>query len=560
MLSDFEKAELGLTPLEYAIKYVIPLTALSIILISVIDYFYPIRISLMGIKFNPLFSIPFIILLFLLFLPHFLVNTRANEIEQNLHLFITYLGTVATSNPPLDKFIKLAAEKKEYGPIADEMRKISLLASSWKTGITDALRYVAMRTPSIIFADFLARFAHATATGEPLAEFLAKQQNVVMNDFELIYKRGLYGIEVMKEMYTSLITALAFVLAFIVVYPMLTRASVVSLFMLSILIFVIAEVIMITGMHLIAPKDKIKHDINFTTEEDIVIRRGLVLSIAASIILGILVFSLLRKYSNYTLIAAIATTPLMYAGYLAGRYEHEITRRDGNYPAFIRSYGATLSSQTGSMVQALRSIRLHNFGPLTPYIERLYRRLKLRGETENSWRLFGAETGSKLIYDFTNIFVESVVIGGHAGKIGAIINNNFIRILGLRKQRYNSMVTFRGVLYGTMVGLALAVYITSSVIYILQYILGNITIPTEIIGFGYNVTGLSLLNIAIFLAILIHAIGGAIMIKLIDGGLKTNALFHFVILMWIAAIISVIVPIGMQKIFGITQKLFTLQV
>ena len=81
MLSDFEKAELGLTPLEYAIKYVIPLTALSIILISVIDYFYPIRISLMGIKFNPLFSIPFIILLFLLFLPHFLVNTRANEIE-----------------------------------------------------------------------------------------------------------------------------------------------------------------------------------------------------------------------------------------------------------------------------------------------------------------------------------------------------------------------------------------------------------------------------------------------------------------------------------------------
>jgi len=52
-----------------------------------------------------------------------------------------------------------------------------------------------------------------------------------------------------------------------------------------------------------------------------------------------------------------------------------------------------------------------------------------------TWAYFSGESGSQLIYEFCNIFVDVTKLGGDPEKACEIISENFPRLLHLRKLR-----------------------------------------------------------------------------------------------------------------------------
>ncbi|WP_162509164.1 type II secretion system F family protein [Thermogymnomonas acidicola] len=123
------------------------------------------------------------------------------------------------------------------------------------------------------------------------------------------------------------------------------------------------------------------------------------------------------------------------------------------------------------VIDALKSIVMHDFGTLTRDVRNLYKRLRYRINPVQAWRAFSADTGSHLIEVFSESYVESVELGADAGKSGNIVANNFDRVVRLRKRRHSSVTSFVGVIYGiTGGGLAFSLAISYGVLEIINQV------------------------------------------------------------------------------------------
>jgi archaeal flagellar protein FlaJ len=181
------------------------------------------------------------------------------------------------------------------------------------------------------------------------------------------------------------------------------------------------------------------------------------LTLALCGLVGIMAWRFLEP--DLPFLIAIAVTPLGVLGYAVARYETAIRRKDDNFPAFIRSLGASTSARGGSPKDVLKRLRRHDFGPLTRDVEALYRRLNLRLDDEGSWKRFANETSSNIIEKFTAMFIEGINAGGEADEIGLIVSDNVVRIIALRKHREQTAASFRGMIMGLTAGMAASLYI-----------------------------------------------------------------------------------------------------
>jgi archaeal flagellar protein FlaJ len=122
-----------------------------------------------------------------------------------------------------------------------------------------------------------------------------------------------------------------------------------------------------------APTDPIWYTSRLDTSLTVALRKALPISIAGCLVfLGVALF--FWEKIPTPVVLAIGLTPLAYTGFLVGREEEKVKRRDDNFAAFIRSLGASTSARGGQVTETLRHLQTHDFGPLTPDIRRLYNR------------------------------------------------------------------------------------------------------------------------------------------------------------------------------------------
>jgi flagellar protein FlaJ len=242
-------------------------------------------------------------------------------------------------------------------------------------------------------------------------------------------------------------------------------------------------------------------------------------------------------------------TPLLIPGYYILIEETLVKKRDEYYAAFIRSLGGSAETRSIASTAALDKLRAHDFGPLTRNINDLYKRLMMRIDSIDSWRYFGAETGSELISKFSNMYVEGSMAGGRPKDASDIISDNFIRMVALRKKRYQSASSITGLLYGVAIAVAFPLYICIYVVDKVNSMILTIEMPE-----GYRAVAIlqsvafdiDLLNMVVLVVILIHALISALIIRVIGGGHKVGALVHFVGIFWVATIVSIIVELLMR--------------
>ena len=219
------------------------------------------------------------------------------------------------------------------------------------------------------------------------------------------------------------------------------------------------------------------------------------------------------------------------------------------------------------MIKALNSI---DFGALSSSINQLEKRLAMRIDSDYSWNWFAADNNSMMVSRFTRVFLEGSQASGEAGTVGDLVSQSTATLLALRNRREISAGTMRGVSYGILIAMIIALNITIEIVaglgeQIAEVAAGLVTAGgSGEIGGGDLAVGLPVLtdtagvdqNIQVFnilssLLIIVVIVVLGLITSRIKGGGFTLSLGQMIQMMWIAAIASGISAFVLSNSVGV---------
>ena len=535
---------------EFLFKFATPiligsLLSYFILLFFAVPWYVPYIFLVLGIAFVFIY-------------PYLEYEKKKVDIHENIHLFITYAGTISTLDVNRHQFFEHVSKQKQFGYITELSEKILYLARDWNLGFAQTSRKLAKFSPSRILADFLDRMAAVLDFGEDLSIFLTEEQDAVMQDYANEYKQSLENIKTLQDVFISITIAMAFALASALLVPILIGMDMILIVQYGLFALVFVDLLLILLIKTFIPQDRLAHTLKIKDEGSKKITKYLYIAapIAAVLLAGLLLLNAFSFLINVT----IASLPLFVVGVFAIQEENVVFKRDKAYPAFIRALGGTIYVRGGGVSSSLSALQVHDFGVLQPMVTGLYRRLRLGSDKVQSWLYFSAETGSNLIYYFTEIFRESIYLGGNGEKIGHIISQNFSRLLSLRKLRLQLASGMRGALYGGLVGFVATVYMAAAITEMLGSLFGG-AFDDEAVSsdaaqlFDSILPGIPEVNMTmvafyIGLMVIVHAASSAYIIKIIDGGKKEAMFFDFTAMCVVGSILSYVIPKVSSWAFG----------
>jgi len=552
-VSLFVKADLSVR--HYLRRILLPTLVLSIILFIVASILLRFVNLPLGLKIVLNF-IPLIVLMYGVIYPYITADTKRISINSNIPYFITYFAVLSTSEMSRSDLMQILSNDPKLGSIANELKKVYIIINKLHRSLPEAFRFLARRTPSKVFADFLDRLAYSLDSGVELKDYLFQEQQTVMDDYQTFYEGALYDLDVFKEIYESIIISVVFIAAFIIIGPLITGQDVGRMAIYLLIIILGAEIGVMFVIKYRMPEDPIWAKKRVITERDRKIKRAIIISVVGVVLVGVVYLLVLRPRFNipYPFVVSLILTPLAYAGRVIKNEEEIIFRKDENFPAFIRSLSSSLAASGSSLIFVLKYLSAHDFGTLTKDIKALYRRLAVRVSNERGWDFFISETGSWLVGIFSEMFRESIRLGAEPDYVGKVISRNFERLVRLRRKRQQSVASFIGIIYGITGAFAFSVASSFQVAISISELFGRMQVSLEYIGDIIHViepSGLVFLTGIMLLLMIIHSLVSAITIKLADGGHIGISLYYFVILLWIFAVGMFIGQTLMERMMGL---------
>jgi len=489
--------------------------------------------------------------------PRLLLEQDRQEINKQLHLLITHMTVLSTTNIARMEVFRELATEEEYGALATEMQRIVELVDVWNQSLDDACRRRASAVPSRALSDLLDRLAYTLSAGQELSDFLLSEQDVIIKNYVTIYEGALDNLEVMKDLYLSMILSMTFGLVFAVILPILTGTNPAVMVAAVLVLFLIVQLGFTYIIRTVTPFDPIWYlPDRYTPRPESIHRRSLVVGAGSCLfLLGLVAGDLGGAFPigladilpieavPMPIYAVIPLTPLILPGLVMRQAERSIKGRDAEFPSFIRALGAAESAKQTTTVDVLTDLRKKDFGPLTTDIQHLYKRLNMRIEPAKAWRYFAADTQSYLIQKFSEMYLVGRQMGGDPKRLGDLISQNMNEVLQLREQRDQGTITLIGLLYGISAAATFAFFMGLEVVQILS----GMSLPGSTTTASFNIgqllhTGqydVGLVEFMLVLVVLANALISSLMVRVVDGGHPANAYLHFVALSWISAIIGV---------------------
>lgn len=541
---------------------------LPIIILGIIIIFLPFILSLLSL---PEVASPFVfplvgsitIVLGVLY-PYITWKNKEVEINENMHFFITHLRALAISDMGLKDIFEVIGGKKIYKSLGEEIRKISVISTYWKISMENAFKFISDRTPSKILKDFLDRFSQSEASGVPFRDFVEQEQEGVMEEYKTMYESSNDIITLLNEIYVALITSIVFLMVFGIIAPAIAGGDLNTYFYSSCFVLIISELFLLYFVHTFIPKDDIWHGSEKKSEVEKKLERVFRLSIIAVVSFGgflfvtryILPISLIQDIP-YEILIAISLTPLIIPGIMILLEEERIGRKEKNFMGFLPSLGAIATMRGGKVTESVGYLTEKDYGILTDNIMNLGKRLKTRVNDTASWEWFGAETHSNLIQRFSELFREATFAAANPRKTSSMITENMRKIKNLRFKKLTILKTSNALFYAITLGITLTIYVTLVIARHMNDITAGIGDPFEPVGIEMPILQvvseevMTTTEIVTFFVLIIHCLIISYTIKVLRGGHKFIALFHFVPLLWIVAIIAVGTTFGLSSFLGL---------
>ncbi|THE63083.1 archaellar assembly protein FlaJ [Salinadaptatus halalkaliphilus] len=485
--------------------------------------------------------------------PRLAVDQRRIEMENRFHLFVIHMTILSTTNIDRMEVLRRLAQEEEYGELAVEAQKVVDLVDVWHLSLGDACRRRAKAVPSESVEDLLERMAYTLEAGQELDEFLFQEQDVLIEKYSTVYRQSLGNLDVLKDLYLSLIISMTFALVFAIVLPLLTGNDPTIVTSIVIVLFIFVQIGFFFVIRAVVPDDPIWYlEEGYRTRTKRLMLGSTIAGVGLSVLLiaGMTVAYLahlpILPTLEFTeipqlLYMPIATLPLMIPGIVFWHVERQVFERDREFPNFIRALGTSESATQSTTTDVLATLRTKDFGPLTENVDELYRRLNMRLSTEKSWRFFTGDSHSFLIQKFSEMYLVGREMGGGPKRLGELISTNMSEIVNLREERRQQARTLVGVIYGItaasafafFIGLELAVMLSSFDIDLQGDIIGGSLIHTE----QYDVP---MLRFLIVLVLIFNAFISSLVLRVADGGHFGNSYLHFTALLWVGAVTGTI--------------------
>jgi len=463
-----------------------------------------------------------------------------------LFLFL-HMYSVSTGRPGRRRLFELNTLLAGYGELQRLLRRIAVIAVEWGYGFVRATRTLAREVANEYVKGFLIRFSEVLRTGEDVTRFLRAELATTIRQYVGAYGRSVDLLRIFLGLYATLMSTSAFILLTFTVLSLFIGKNI-YIYIVSLIAITSVMTVFILVARLISPRDPVVYRGREARNPRLDKLRSTV-RIAA---LGALAAGIAVYYVTRDPLWTIAgfSVPAMLPGIRARRMEAYVKRLNQFFNIFVRSFGLTFSVQP-NYASALSSVLAADYGPLTPYLQRLYSRITNGIDPHVAFRMFASETASYDVVRGSNIIVDTIDAGGDMAETGIVLNNVFIRINDLRRDRERLAGTFETVVY-LMQGLVAA--IASAVVNLLAIFskfyqqLATITTTAgakaAITYMPITLTAPPLNTIAwttaIFLASLILI--NAILITYIRGSIMEIALFHAAIL----AIVTVVSAKAME--------------
>ncbi|ADD06422.1 flagellar motor/biogenesis protein FlaJ [Natrialba magadii ATCC 43099] len=480
--------------------------------------------------------------------PRLAVDQRRIEMENRFHLFIIHMTILSTTNIDRMEVLRRLAQEEEYGELADEVQRVVDLVDVWHLSLGDACRRRAKAVPSESVADLFERMAYTLGAGQQLDEFLHQEQDVLVEKYSTVYRQSLGNLDVLKDLYLSLIISMTFALVFAIVLPLLTGNDPTLTTSIVIVLFVFIQIGFFFVIRAVVPDDPIwylEDGYRTATKKRMLASTvvGVGLSVLTVILLGLIFLGVLPEPGGLPirdlpsmLHMPIATLPLLIPGLVFWYEERRAFQRDRAFPNFIRALGTSESAKQSTTSEVLATLRSKDFGPLTENVDDLYRRLNMRLSTEKSWRYFTGEANTFLIQKFSEMYLVGREMGGGPKRLGELISTNMSEIINLREERKQQTTTLVGVMYGITAASAFAFFIGLELALMLSSFdidldgqMGGQLIHTD----EYNVP---VLRYLIVLVLIFNAFISSLVLRVADGGHFGNSYVHFTALLWIGAV------------------------
>ena len=515
-----------------------------------------------------------------IYFPILEVNRSAIKIEKEMHMFITRMGILSLGEVGADTIFDILRQMKDYGELAQEVKRIETLVDKWHTSLPEAARIVAQQSPSPLWTDFLDRMAFSIEAGQPIDAFMRAEQETVAEQYNTLYDTRLEGVDTLKEIYVSLVSAGLFGLVVAGIHLVLFEigngssatpielATRIRWLLLAGFLFVIIQVGALFAFRATIPDDQTFARDEFETPFRLLFRQtwlgaGLV-SIALLIVTIIVVIaywdSLTTTWDKYGLILlALPLTPLLVPSILVQREESKVLRRDEAYPDFIRALGGTAQARSAEPSATIRALRGIDFGMLDESIDRLEKRLSTRIDSERAWDYFAADTNSAVISRYNRIYIEGSQSSGEPAETADMVSRSVTNLLSLRRRRSLSASTMWGVAFGLLISSVVSLNVTISIVLQLGETIAGVATSiaeTTDIGSISDAAGDFVLpvmedptavadNILMFkiiasILILVQVLAVSLIATRLRGGGFTSAVGQMIQLLWVAALASLI--------------------
>ena len=297
-----------------------------------------------------------------IYFPVLEVNRSALKIEKEMHMFITRMGILSLGEVGASTIFDILRQMKDYGELAQEVKRIETLVDKWHTSLPEAARIVAQQSPSPLWSDFLDRMAFSIEAGQPIDAFMRAAQETVAEQYNTLYDTRLESVDTMKEIYVSLVSAGLFGLVVAGIHLVLFEigtggdetpievATRIRWLLLAGFLFVIIQIGALFAFRATIPDDQTFARDEFETPFRLLFRQtwlgaGIVSILLLLLTIGVVITyweGLTLSWDKYGLILlAIPLTPLLIPSTLVQREERKVLRRDEAYPDFIRALGGT---------------------------------------------------------------------------------------------------------------------------------------------------------------------------------------------------------------------------
>jgi flagellar protein FlaJ len=256
-------------------------------------------------------------------------------------------------------------------------------------------------------------------------------------------------------LFSSVLVALIIMLSVAIFAP----GGVESTLTLSYFVVILVSVFGLVTMFRAVPEDRRTHGLRDRCSREQATIRRMERPLLVVTGVGCLMLWILGLNAGFIyLLAGIILAPLGIIGFID---DNNIIGRDTDFPTFIRTLGSVMGGKGIPMVQGFLEVDRASLPKIRDLVDSIYSKLNLGLDEDQSWHRFIGESGSHNIYKYTNIFRDSVTLGGSPDKVGLIVGTSSLEQVLLRDKRHVVSMGFVSLLvpmHAAMVGILLFLF------------------------------------------------------------------------------------------------------